>query len=89
MRPPQILHMIVRMEQESRGGKISVDLGERHSKMSVSLGAREINSALKRLPDDRMRPLVILDVSRPPGITEAVRQLLLRNQYAPHSIATM
>jgi hypothetical protein len=79
---PQILHLIVRMEQDSRGGRISIDLGDRHSKMSSSLNAREINSVLKKLPDDRMRPLVILDLSRPPGITEAVRQLLLRNQFA-------
>jgi hypothetical protein len=81
---PQILHLVVTLEASSRGGEISIGFGERLSKSSgpSHFVASHINNILKKLPSKGLQPLVILDVICPPGITEATRQLLLRNQFA-------
>ncbi|HEX8536255.1 MAG TPA: hypothetical protein VF664_02235, partial [Cystobacter sp.] len=39
-------------------------------------------SVLYKLPFRRLRPLVVLDIERPRGITEMLRQVFLRNVFA-------
>ena len=79
-RRPQVLHFVGMMDESTRSGEITLNLGEELRPGLYS--AKSLNSLLKRLPDDLMRPLVMIDVIRPHGLAETARQLRLRNQFA-------
>ncbi|MDA0182950.1 hypothetical protein OJ997_21740 [Solirubrobacter phytolaccae] len=52
------------------------------NRYSDGLTAAAVDSLLKALPRDAFRPLVVVDIERPEGTTEAITHLLLRNLFA-------
>jgi cellulose synthase operon protein C len=52
------------------------------SRFSDELPVTALAHLLSAFPQDSFRPLVILDVDRPPGISETINHLLLRNAFA-------
>lgn len=77
---PHVVHICSTLRQMSLTGEVYLDFAARGR--TELLSASTLSQLLQLLPDDRPRPLLILDVPRPPGETEAFRQLLLRNRLA-------
>ena len=87
---PDIVHICATMKNSPSVG-VYLDFASDLSFKNESLSSDDKNvftlsalsDQLKILSDsDQLRPIVILDIARPPGISEIVRQLLLRNTFA-------
>jgi hypothetical protein len=87
---PHVIHLVASVHDSSRTGEVSLAFGDeqlqkdtqREKRVSHLFTASWMSLMLKSFPDNRQQPLVVLDVPRPSGITETVRQLLLRNYFA-------
>jgi tetratricopeptide (TPR) repeat protein len=66
--PPRIVHIVASIR--GRGSRLLLDFGA------------SVGDLASILLDSRTKPLVILDVPAPPGTSERVRQLCLRNTFA-------
>jgi hypothetical protein len=91
--PPVIVHLSGSL-RESRGGVAwTFASGEwapeafSGSRFSDELPVSSLDRMLSVFPRDLSRPVVILDVDRPPGGTESILYLLLRNAYAAELFA--
>jgi hypothetical protein len=86
--PLGLLHLSVEMTEAAHGGP-ALSLGrhppvESNAMRSTSeeLTPSLLCSVLSQLPAHSGRPVVVLDVARPRGITEQLRQVFLRNVFA-------
>ena len=88
-RPPEFIHVIATMKESPTRGEVYLDFaGESGRKSLKGRSELDVFSAyawsilFKSLPTYAPRPTIILDVPRPPGLTETLRQLFLRNAFA-------
>lgn len=87
-RVPAVLHLSGGLRES--GGEVALNFlaGEWYSealagsRSTDDLPVTALQHLLSPLPADSFRPLVILDIDRPPGNTEALAQLSLRNAFA-------
>lgn len=91
--PPVIVHLSGSL-RESRGGVAwTFASGEwapeafSGSRFSDEIPVSSLDRMLSVFPRELSRPMVILDVDRPPGGTESILYLLLRNAYAAELFA--
>ena len=87
-RPPAVLHLAGGLREVSHGVALTFLSGEWHSeylggsRFSDELPVTAVDYLLAAFPPDSFRPLLILDIDRPPGITETIGHLFLRNAFA-------
>ncbi|MDT8306780.1 MAG: hypothetical protein RRC07_12660 [Anaerolineae bacterium] len=74
---PQLLHVVAGIREQR--GHVFLDFAGGFGSQQTQVTAKDMAVALSR---SGRAPLVILDVPAPPGETERVRQLLLRNAFA-------
>lgn len=92
---PDIVHILSSYRVVPETEQIFLDFGFDESNRPISQSSFQtdessliygsaafLNDAFALLPDAKMRPLLILDAIRPPGITETIHQLLYRNTFA-------
>jgi hypothetical protein len=87
-RPPAVLHLSGGLRESSRGVALTFLAGEWHSeylggsRFSDEFSVTVVDDLLSAVPPEAFRPLLILDNDRPPGITETVSHLFMRNAFA-------
>jgi cellulose synthase operon protein C len=85
---PDVLHLSGSLRESSGGSAFTFLAGEWYSehlggsRYSDELPVTAIDYLLEAFPRESFRPLLILDIDRPPTISEAVGHLLLRNAFA-------
>jgi cellulose synthase operon protein C len=85
---PALLHISGGLRESGGTVAFTFSAGEWYSealggsRYSDELPVTAIDDLLRMFARDSYRPLVILDVDRPPGVTETISQLLLRNAFA-------
>ena len=85
-----LIHVVASFAEDSRSGEIHLDFGTARTMTKTAQSARgaaritasQLNQVLAQMPADRVRPLVLLDAIAPTDSYEALRQLLLRNDFA-------
>jgi len=87
-RAPAVLHLSGGLREAGGAVAFTFSAGEWYSealggsRFSDELPVTAVDDLLRMFTRDSYRPLVILDVDRPPGPTETISQLLLRNAFA-------
>jgi cellulose synthase operon protein C len=87
---PAILHLAGGLRESGSSGSVAFSFlaGEWHSealggsRFSDDLPITVVDYLMSAIPRETYRPLLILDVDRPPGISEAIHHLFLRNAFA-------
>ena len=74
--PIHVLHVTGTLSETS-DGKVYLDFASRGEGSREALSASLLASLLTSQPQSQRRPLIVLDVLRPPGPSEAARQLFL------------
>jgi hypothetical protein len=92
-RVPTVLHLSGGLREAGGAVSFTFSPGEWYSeamggsRSSDELPVTAVDDLLRMFTRDSHRPLVILDVDRPPGPTETINQLLLRNSFAGDLVA--
>jgi hypothetical protein len=79
-----ILHVSAPIAESRSSGELFLQLGSASTleRAATVLGPSSLGAVLKAASVGRPAPLVIVDVPRPPTLSEAARQLVLRNVFA-------
>jgi hypothetical protein len=80
---PDILHIAGRLESSSGGGAFSIEVPSRRSDQS----AIDVQLIDRCVAGNVPSPVVVLEPARPAATVEAVRHLLIRNQFAGQLLA--
>jgi hypothetical protein len=87
--PPHVVHICGCIRENPSSGAVEFDFGEERVNSYATPGIVDcrltvpmLGRAIQGLSKSAVRPLVILDIDRPPGITEVADQLFLRNAFA-------
>jgi hypothetical protein len=80
----QVLHLAVPVAESRSADELFLQLGAdaAHMRSATVLGPSLLGTLLKSIATRAPLPTVVLDVPQPPSITEAIRQLVLRNVFA-------
>jgi hypothetical protein len=87
-RVPAVLHLSGGLRESPSGVAFTFAAGAWYAealggtRTSDELPVTAVADLIRAFPRDSFSPLVILDVDRPPGITETLNQLFLRNMFA-------
>jgi hypothetical protein len=87
-RVPAILHLSGGLRESPKGVTFTFAAGDWHlealggTRGSDELPAIAVDDILRAFPRESFSPLVILDIDRPPGTTETINQLFLRDLFA-------
>ena len=88
-RPPLVLHLCATLKESSLLGGVHLDFAREWNQAPSDseedldvFNATTLDLRLKALPPEVYPPMVVLDVDPPPGRSERLRQLFLRNALA-------
>jgi hypothetical protein len=85
-RPPAIVHLAGSVRETSGGIGFTFLAGD-WNPQAWDLSVTALHQVLDPVKHGRLRPIVVLDVDRPAGITDAIVRLLQRNAFAAELFA--